>query len=193
MIAEQFAYISIAITLVGYFFYLKEVLLGTTRPNLVSWVLWMLPPFIGVFFQLKAGAGLSIIPIFLAGFGPFLVVVFSLFRKNKYWEIRIFDIYCGLLSLFALLLYIFTHNLSIAIVFAILSDGLAAIPTILKTWKFPETESIGPYVAGIASNILGLLVIRYWIFTIYSFSAYLILVNLIIIYCIYRKRIFNLV
>jgi len=68
--------------------YIKNILYGTTRPNLVSWFIWMLAPFIGVFFQLKAGAGLSVIPVFAAGFCPFLVIVYSLYLKNGYWKIN---------------------------------------------------------------------------------------------------------
>jgi hypothetical protein len=41
----------------------------------------------------------------------------------------------------ALILWWITKEPNIAIMLAILSDILAAIPTLVKTWKFPETES----------------------------------------------------
>ena len=191
MLPENIAYITIFITIAGYFFYFKNILYGQTKPNLVSWFLWMLGPFIGVFFQLKAGAGLSVIPVFLAGFGPLVVIVISLLRKNSIWKIGKLYIICGILALLALVFYVFTHNLGISILFAILSDGLAAIPTLTKSWKFPETETASVYAVGIINNILGLLIIKNWVFTIYSFGIYFILINTAIVFCIYHKKIFK--
>jgi len=80
--------------------------------------------------------------------------------------------------------------LGISILFAILSDGLAAIPTIAKSWKFPETETAAVYLPSVFNNTLALLIIKNWIFTIYSFSIYFIVINMVIVFCIYRKKIF---
>lgn len=192
MLPENIAYITILISAVGYFFYFKGIFRGQTKPNLVSWFLWMLGPFIGTFFQLKAGAGLSVLPVFMAGFGPFLVIAVSLLRKNSIWKITALDVFCGVLALLALVFYALTHNLGISILFAILSDGLAAVPTLAKSWKFPETESAGVYAVGIINNILGLLIIKNWVFSIYSFGIYFVLINSAIVFCIYRKRLLNL-
>ncbi|MEK7572384.1 MAG: hypothetical protein AAB493_00810 [Patescibacteria group bacterium] len=191
MLPEQFGYLIILSTVIGYYFYFKNMFFGETRPNLVSWFIWMLAPFIGVFFQLKAGAGLSVLPVFIAGFGPLIVLVASLIVKNGYWKITKFDMFCGFLSLIALAIYILTKNLGVSILFAILSDGLAAFPTIIKSWKFPHTETGILYLSGIVNNIIGLLIIKNWIFSIYSFGVYFIIINLIIVFCIYRKKIFK--
>ena len=192
MLPENIIYITILISLFGYIFYFKDIFYGTTRPNLVSWFLWMLAPFIGVFFQLQSGAGLSVIPVFMAGFGPLIVIIVSLFRRNSIWKITSFDLVCGALAFMALVLYMFTHNLGVSILFAILSDGLAFIPTYLKGWKFPETETSTIYSTSIFNNILALLIIKSWIFTIYSFSVYLVVSNIIMIFILYRKNIFKI-
>lgn len=188
MLPENIIYVGVLVSLVTSYLYIKDIFYGTTKPNLVSWVIWMLAPFIGVFFQLKAGAGLSVLPVFMAGLGPFLVIFFSLWNKNAYWKISNLDIICGILSLIALIIYIFTQNLSISILFAIISDGLASIPTLIKSWKFSETETSAPYISGIFNNILGLFIIKNWIFSIYSFGVYFILMNVAICFAIYHKK-----
>lgn len=193
MLPEKIIFVGVIVSLIGCLLYIKNILHGNTRPNLVSWFLWMLPPFIGVFFQLKAGAGFSVLPVFMAGFGPLLVVIFSLFNKKSYWKIEKSDVFCGVFSFLALILYVITKNLEISILFAIISDALAGIPTIIKSWKFPETETAAPYLTGIFNNILGLLIIKNWTFSIYSFGIYLILINVSIVFCIYRKKIFKIV
>ena len=191
MLPEKIIFIGVLINLIGILWYIRSIFYSGTKPNLVSWFIWALAPFIGVFLQLKAGAGLSVLGTLMAGFGPFLVLLFSLFKKNSFWKIKTFDVICGLIALFSLVLYILTHNLGISILFAILSDFLAYIPTILKTYKFPETENSSIFAGGIINNILALLITKNWIFAIYAFPVYLVLVNLIEVYFIYRKRIFK--
>ena len=191
MLPDKIIFIGVLTSLIADFFYCRNMLYGKTRPNLVSWFIWMLAPFIVVFFQLKAGAGLSVVPVFMTGFGPLVVVTFSLCIKKGYWKINTLDIICGIFALMALVLYVITHNLGISVFFAILSDGLAAIPTLVKSWKFPETETAVAYASSIFSNTLGLLIIKNWIFPIYSFGIYNILINATTVFCIYRKKIFK--
>lgn len=191
MLPEKIIFVGVFINLVGLFWYIKDVIKGGTRPNLVSWFIWSLAPFIGVFFQFKAGAGLSVLPIFMAGFTSLVVIIIAILKKNGYWKINSFDVVCGTISLFALILYVFTHNLSISILFAIISDALAYIPTIRKSWSFPETETGLMYTTGIVSNLIGLLTINTWTFPIYSFGIYIIIFNAIVVFSIYRKKIFK--
>ena len=188
MLPEQIVYVGLLISFTGLFFYIKSIIYGNTRPNLVSNFVWTLAPFLGAFFQIKAGAGLSALVIFMAGFGPFLVMMVSLLKKNAYWKLNSFDLMCGLFSLMALLIYIFTQNLGVSILFAILSDALAYIPTIRKVWVFPESEAWFIYIGGIISNILGLLTIKDWIFTLYAFSISIIILNSVVVFGILRNK-----
>jgi len=128
----------------------------------------------------------------MAGFTSLVVIIVSVLKKNGYWKINSFDVVCGIISLFALILYVFTHNLSISILFAIISDGLAYIPTIRKSWNFPESETGLMYTTGIVSNIIGLLTIKMWTFPIYSFGIYIVLFNSMVVFSIYRKKILNM-
>ena len=191
MLPEKIIFVGVLINLIASLWYVKNIIYGNTRPNLVSYFIWMLAPFIGVFLQVKAGANLSTLSVFMAGFGPLLVLLFSICKRNAYWKITTFDMICGTFSIIALIFYIFTHKLGISILFAIVSDCLAAIPTVRKSWNFPETETSTIYIAGFLSNIFSLLIIKNWIFSVYAFSIYLIVINTIIVFAIYHKKIFK--
>lgn len=191
MFSENIIYFFVFLNLLGHIFYIKKIIKGQTKPNLVSWVIWMVAPFLGVFFQIKAGAGLSMLPIFIAGFGSLMTIVAAILVKNGFWKINTFDIIYGLFSVTALVLYVLIHNLGISIFFAILSDALAFIPTYVKTWKFPETEYHSTYSIPILTNLIGLLIIKEWSFTIYSFGIYFVIANTIMILILYRKKIFR--
>ena len=192
MLPEKFIFIGVAINLFCSLWYIKSILKGNTRPNIVSWFIWMLAPFIGVFLQLKAGAGFSSLGVFMAGFGPFLVLSFSIWKRAYFWKLEKFDFVCGFFSVLALTFYILTKNPALSIIFAILSDGLAYIPTLVKTWKSPESESSSTYFGGITNNVISLFIIKDWSFAIYSFNIYLILINILEVAFIYRKKIFKI-
>lgn len=189
MLNENIGYITVLIQLVGVFFYIRAMVRGTTKPNRVTWIIWALGPIIGAWLQWEAGAGLSVLPVFMAGFNPVLVVIASFIIKEGYWKISWLDIICGAIALFALLLWIITRSFSISIFFAILSDFLASLPTFAKLWNHPDTETPSAYIGGIAANIIGLFIITKWSFPIYSFGIYLILLNLALVFFIYRKKI----
>ncbi len=141
MLPENIIFFAVTLNIIGHIIYAISITKGHAKPNLVSWFVWMIAPFLGAYFEYKAGAGLASLPIFVAAFGSFVILTVATLTKNGFWKITTFDIYCGLFSVLALIFYIFTHNLGISILFAILSDALAAIPTIVKSWKFPETEN----------------------------------------------------
>ena len=193
MLPEQFIYIGIFINIVALIWYLKTIFLGNTKPNLISWFLWTLAPLTGFFLQVKAGAGLLSSGTFFAGFGSLLVLLVFLFKKNSYWQVSLFDIFCGFLAIISLVFYFITHNFGISILFALLSDAFAYIPTLKKTWNFPETESSSTFLGGFLNSVVTLLVIKNWSFAIYSFPIYLFLSNLLEIYFIYRKKIASMI
>ncbi len=189
MLPSQIVYITIAISLFFSVPFIKRIISGQVKLNLVTWFFWALAPIIGTFLQVKAGAGLSVIPVFLAGFMPLIILFFAVFNHNGYWKITNFDIFCGVFSFIALILWILTRDTGISLVFAILSDALAAVPTLIKAWKFPETEYAVAYIPGIINNTLGLLVINNWNFSTYSFGIYFIVLNSTLIAFVLRKQI----
>lgn len=193
MSSEEIIFLCV-ITLTSIFgssFLIRDILSGKTRLNLVTWFFWALAPLVGVFFQVKAGAGLSALPVFFAGFFPVVIFILALSKHRSYWKISKFDIFCGIFSLLALITYVLTRRTDISIIFAILADTLAAVPTLIKSWKFPETETTIGYVPGIFNNALGLFMIKNWTFSIYSLNIYFIVLNITLVTFLLRKKIFK--
>lgn len=189
MLPTYFVYFGLALQLVGQISYIRTIFYGKTRPNLITWFMWMVAPFIGFFFQLKAGGGLSVLPVFMAGFGPMLVIIFSTIHHNSFWKLNSFDLWCGFLSAVALIFYAVTHNLGVSIFFAILSDALAGVPTYIKSWTNPESENTLIYLFALISNVIGLLTLTVFSFSTVSFGLYIAVQCAGIILCIYRKQI----
>ena len=177
MISENFVLIGVAISVLGSWSYLVDTLKGRVKPNKVSWLLWSIAPMIAFFAMIKQGVGLTALATFTVGFLPFVIFVASFFNKNATWEISKLDIICGALSIFGLILWVITKVGNIAIFFSIVADALAAVPTIVKSFKFPETENSTIFFFGIANAIIALLAIKEWNFQSYGFQLYIVVVN----------------
>lgn len=160
--------------------YFIKTIQGNIRPNQVTFFVWALAPLIAFTAEIKQGVGIQSLLTFWVGFSPLLILIASFINKKAHWKLGPFDFICGALSLAGLLLWYITQNGNLAIIFAIIADGLAALPTITKTYLYPETEDGWLFLASAISAILTLLTIRIWSFTHYGFPLYILIVCLVI-------------
>ena len=174
---------------VAAYIYVKSMLKGNVKPNRVSWLLWAIAPMIGFAAAVSNGTGLAAVPVFMAGVCPLLIFVASFAVKGAHWKLVKLDYACGLLSILALVFWAVTSDPDIAIVFAILSDALASIPTLIKGWQYPETESGWAYLVGVFGNFTSFLAITAWTFSQYAFPVYLEIVSILLVLSIYHERI----
>lgn len=186
---SNLVFVAALIQLAGIIGYAYNTLKGHTKPNRITWMLWAAAPLIGTAAAVSDGVSWAVLPVFMAGFGPLLVLCVSFLNKEAYWKLTWFDYICGLLAVLALVLWAITKEPLMAIALAIAADGLAALPTIVKSWYFPETESAIGYSATIIAVSLGLSAIETWRLSEYLFPFYLIVINIIILLAIYRKQI----
>lgn len=182
MIDPKFVLLSIPITLYACGVYIRDIFRGKVKPNKMTWALWTLAPMIAFAAQISEGAGLRSVQTFSAGFGPLMVVVASYFSKKSYWKLQKSDYFFGVLSLLGLLLWFITGKGVLAIVFSILADLFAAIPTVQKIYKHPETENGTVFGFGIVASVITMLTVTNWRFEEYGFSLYILLICAVMYY-----------
>lgn len=175
MIDERFVFISVALILLGDLGYLIYTIQGKVKPNKVTWFLWGLAPLIAFTAQVKQGIGLSSLTTFAFGAVPLLIFFASFLNKKAYWKITKFDLICGALAIVGLVLWKITQVGNWAILFAIASDGLAGVPTIVKSYKAPETENYQVYLLNAIGAVVTLFTIKQWDFAHYAFPLYILL------------------
>jgi hypothetical protein len=188
---QYLVFVGASAQLFGIVVYIKDIFRGKTNPNLATWTLWFIAPMIATAAALSKGVRWSVLPVFLAGFGPLLVVIGYLISRKPYWKLNKLDYICIAFSLCALFLWYVTREANYAVAFSILADAFAGLPTIIKSWRFPETESTLTYELGIFSLVLSLFAIKHWVFAAYSLPIYFILMNssLTVAAMLGRKRI----
>jgi hypothetical protein len=180
MLNQNFIIVGALIGAVGSVAYLIDVVKGKIRPNRVSFLLWSIAPFIAFAAQIKQGVGLESLMTFSTGFMPILTFGASFVNKKAEWKVTRFDLACGFLSIVGLILWLITKVGNIAIFFSIVADGLAAVPTIVKSYKYPDTELAWPWLATAFGIVLTLLTIKKLTFANSGFIDYILLVNTLI-------------
>ncbi|MBI3103695.1 hypothetical protein HYZ05_02020 [Candidatus Daviesbacteria bacterium] len=180
MLNENFVIVGAILNLIGSLNYLIATIKGGVKPDRVTWLLWSIIPFIAFTAQIKQGVGLQSLMTFMTGFTPLMIFLASFLNKKSYWRLGHLDIICGILSVIGILLWYITKTGNTAILFSILADGLAAIPTVVKSYHAPETEDYKVYLLGASSAAITLLTIKVWSFAYFAWPIYILIVTLLL-------------
>ncbi len=173
--------------------YIINTLKWKTKPNKITWWIWAAAPLIWAAATITSQWFIwAVLPVFMAGFIPLIIFLASFINKKSYWELWKLDYWCLALAILALLLWFITEQPLLAIIFWVLADFLAAIPLLIKVHKYPETETIWPFAAGLIANISAFLVIENWVLEEYLFPLYLTVICFTIILAYYSKRLLNI-
>jgi hypothetical protein len=140
--------------------YMFSIIRGQTRPSFISYFLWATLGIIDVAAQWSAGASWSILGVAAVTFntGVFAVLAGIGYGYKKYSKI---DGACLVLAIGALLAWYLTNNPVSALLFSLIANFLAAVPTFIKTYREPHSELAWGWVLvtfaailGVASNTL---------------------------------------
>ena len=172
MINENWIYLGTAIGTAGAAVYLRDTIRGTTKPNRVTWLLWAVAPLLAAAVALNAGAGLRALPTFMVGFMPLLIFIASFHNSASVWKVRRVDYACGAVSVVGTIVWLITRNGVLAISAAIAADFLAGVPTLMKSWTHPETETVHSYIGALISMVVVLLTVDRWTFDVVAFPLF---------------------
>jgi hypothetical protein len=178
MLPEFFAVIGSVIASTGGIYYAYLTLKGQVKPHKITWFFWSAFPMIAFAAQLSQGVGLVAWATFVAGVPPILVLMGSLFNKEAAWETRTVDYGFSVAGILSVIAWQITNIPNIALTFALLADLFVALPTIIKTYQFPETENWKAYSVSAFGFLLAVIAIHVWTYENYAFVIYLFLLNL---------------
>lgn len=165
---------------IGGISYLLDTIKGRARPNRVSWFLWGLAPLVAFFAEISEGVKLVSLLTLTVGLYPALIFAASFANKKSGWKITKFDYLCGSFSVLGIILWAITRQGTVAIIFSILADALAAVPTLVKSYKHPESETYLVYLLGIFQAVITLLTITTWDLANAGFPLYIFVVDAVI-------------
>ena len=179
MLDVHVVFIGAAIGLVGTSMYAYDTLRGLTQPNRVTWLLWTIAPGLAFIDELKQGVGLRSLMTFVIGFGPLLVLLASFANRRSVWKIGPFDVACGVASGLGLVLWLVTSNDTVALFSFMAADFLAGLPTVVKSWRDPSSESTSAYLTGAINAALTLTTVTVWTTAVVAFPIQIVLFNVL--------------
>jgi len=180
MIDPNFVILGVALQCIGGLSYLIDTIKGKVQPNKVSWLLWAIAPLVAFTAEISQGVGIQALTTFIVGFIPLIIFIASFTNRKASWKLSKLDIICGVLSVSGLILWYITKVGNVAILFSIIADALAGVPTVVKSYSNPESENDSVFWFGVINAAIGLLVIQSWDFEHWGFPLYLLFINFII-------------
>jgi|TARA_Y100000294_G_scaffold178109_1_gene207633 hypothetical protein len=180
--------ISALLMLWGGYGYLRDTVAGRTKPNRVSWSLWALAPLISLGAAFSADADIwASVRVLVGGVVPAVIFLASFINKNSYWRLGPFDWLCGGLSLAALFFWQLADSPLVAVLLATTANTFASVPTFVKAWNYPETESRLIFITSFLSAILIIPAIPVWTIANAAFQIGLMLTTGAMLVAIHRK------
>lgn len=153
-------FLGAAISVSGAALYIRDTWRGVTAPNRVTWSLWALEPLLAFGVQRQEHVGLASFMTLVLGLIPLIVLVVSFHDANAVWRIDRFDIACGILSVVGLVVWITANEPTIALVSFVVADAVAALPTVRKAFRTPESESAWAFLASVCFAVITLLTLK---------------------------------
>ena len=180
MIPEEFAVVGAVVASIGGLYYLYDTITGRAQPNRVTWFLWFLFPMIIFVAQRAQGVeGLSWVT-FAAGFTPLLILLASFLNPKAYWKTERRDYYLMAAAVAGIILWAVTDDPNLALLFSLAADALAGLPTLVKAYRHPQTESWIAYAISAVGFGVGVLALHSYTFENAAFIGYVFLANAVL-------------
>ena len=179
-------YLSGVVSLFGYPPYLRDIFHGTTKPQRASWLIWTVLGSIAFFSQLAEGATHSLWLTGTQSAGTFIIFLASLWRGEGGLAKR--DIISLGVAALGLILWYFTRHAAFALLLVILVDAAGVVPTVLKSWEDPSSETMIAWVLASLGGLLGALAVGSLSFILLIYPLYIVIANLAVVLAILVGR-----
>jgi uncharacterized protein with PQ loop repeat len=184
---EIIGIIAVLLTFVGYIPYIRDILKGKTKPHVYTWFIWGLVTAIAFGLQISADAGPGAFTTLAAAIVCFVIFGFGLRQGER--NITPSDTVFLILSLIALVLWIFAKQPVLSVILVSSIDMLGFAPTIRKSWHRPYEETLISYEINTLRFSLALLALnQYTLVTALYPITWIIANGLFSIYLIIRRK-----
>lgn len=170
-----FGLLASAFVLVGSIPYLVDIHHKTAKPHILSWLGWSLITALGAFAMLAEGSTWSSAIIWANTVMCMVIALYAIFKKSGVWSTTVYDYVLFGLGILGLVLWQTLNMPVLALVCAILADLFFGLPTIIKTFKDPSSETRLVWMFATLSGLSGLFAIGVFAFYDAAYPIYLFL------------------
>ncbi|NMB70226.1 hypothetical protein GYA27_03445, partial [candidate division WWE3 bacterium] len=180
---------STVIALYAYAGYFLAILNGKAKPHRTTRFVILL---ISALVTLSLFAQGNTVAIWLSGvFTVCSLIIFLLSIKYGYGGFSKNDILCFSVAIIGIGLWKFTNNPVIGLFSSITADFIGFVPTVIKSYKYPETETWQFFFLGACSSAFNMLATKRWYLTDYVYPLYIIIINSVVVVLILRGKLYK--
>lgn len=173
--------ISSLVVLVGVIPYLKDIRQKKIHPHILSWAGWGFITALGASAMLAEGSMWVVTFLFANTLFCLLISIYSIIKKVGVWSTGLYDYVFFGLGILGLVLWQILSMPIIALVCAIFADLFFGIPTVIKTYKDPATETPSVWMASSLSALLSLFIIQSFTFHEIAYPLFLFIYDSLVL------------
>jgi len=134
--------------------YIVSILRGHTKPERMSYLIWLIVGVISIASYISVGARTTIWTGLVFVFTGLLVLILSI--KHGIGGLSKFDIFCLLLTIIGAAIWVASKDALTALYFTTFVGFVGYLPTIRKTYFLPKTENTLSWTLTATASILNL-------------------------------------
>lgn len=187
MLKDILTILTIALGIVAYIPYLKDLIFGNTKPHIYSWLVWTILNITLFSIQFNNGAGPISFIYLITGVICTVIMLFGIGDGIR--NITKLDGLFLVLSLVSLGLWVIAKEPLISSILISIVNIMALIPTIRKSWINPFEETLSTYILSTIRTILTVYLFEtYSLITLLSPLVGIIITTMFIIMLIVRRK-----
>lgn len=157
--------------------YAIDILKGTTKPNIVSWITWTLLTGIATIAEIAGHEYKTAIFTGTAVLETAIIVILGL--KYGYVKWTRFDYTCQIGAFVGLGLWWLFDTPAIAVIAAVSIDFIGALPTVRHSWLKPGEETWSTYALAGLGGLLAIFALTAYNWTSLSYTIYIVIINIV--------------
>lgn len=182
------AIIAVALTIIAYIPYFRDIFANKTKPHLFTWLIWGITQGTATAALLYGGGKFGSISLIIGT--VMVLVIFLLSFKYGTRDITASDKIVLVLVLFAVMIWRWLDNPLIAVFTVSAIDSAGYIPTIRKSFKDPWSETLSFWIIMAIVSGLSIISNAEYNFLTVTYLSVLFVANLIVfLTCIFRRRV----
>jgi hypothetical protein len=173
-----FLILAAIITLASVVPYARDILRGTTRPNIVSWITWTL--LTGIATAAEIAAGEYVAAIFTGSAVLETATIVFLGLRHGYVKYTRFDVVCQISAVAGIVLWQFFNSPTIGVAASVTIDFIGALPTIKHSWAEPGEETWITYAMASFGGLLAIAALESYNWINMPYAVYIVGVNIVL-------------
>ncbi|MEK7194585.1 MAG: hypothetical protein AAB660_02770 [Patescibacteria group bacterium] len=176
-----FGILSSAFVLLGALPYIRDIHKGKAHPHVLSWLGWTFITLLGARAMFAEGSTWVVAILVANALNSLVIAGYSVIKKVGVWSTGVYDYVFFGLGVLGLILWQTLNMPIVALICAILADLFFGIPTIIKTYKNPTTETPFVWITASISGLLSLFAIQVFVFHEVAYPLYLFIYDSIVL------------